>query len=370
MTNITGNITGRDFIPAFFQFRGGAMKNFFIAVLIFVSICVFSNEIFSQATVVEQQDAASFSEYTSYLEISEKFAVIPGLKEGVVPQGLAYMEEKGWFVISSYRDNAGSILSFIDAQTGELIKSLSVHNEDDSVYTGHAGGVAISESNLWISSGGFIRRIPLHEIYTASDGEIIKIADKFNTGTNASFAAFHDGVLWVGEFFHDNNYLTDSARYVRVSIFEMNHSWVTGFKLDEETDLLAANRMTDGSEPVTPDYILSVPDLVQGIAFPGNGRVILSQSYGRNNDSTISIYDGIFLEAAKKTKEINGNNVPVFVLSSKNFFDKVKVFPMSENIVSKDGQLYVLYESAAEKYRSTGKCPTDYIWKMNLNQLK
>ncbi|HPJ88584.1 MAG TPA: hypothetical protein PLO84_05625, partial [Thermotogota bacterium] len=118
------------------------MKNFFIAVLIFVSICVFSNEIFSQATVVEQQDAASFSEYTSYLEISEKFAVIPGLKEGVVPQGLAYMEEKGWFVISSYRDNAGSILSFIDAQTGELIKSLSVHNEDDSVYTGHAGGVA------------------------------------------------------------------------------------------------------------------------------------------------------------------------------------------------------------------------------------
>jgi hypothetical protein len=342
-------------------------KIFVIVVLVILSITSFSNAMLSQTNVVQPRTSNSFREYEQYLEISEKFALIPGLEGILVPQGLAYIEEKDWFAISYYQKDNYSVLSFVDGTTGEMVKSLIVCNEDGMYYTGHAGGLAVSYSNLWISSGSYIRKIPLQQIYDTDDGEKIKIVNKFNTGTNASFATFNDGVLWVGEFFHDNNYLTDGDRYVRINIFEVNHSWVVGFKLDKESDTLVSADIIDEKTPVIPDYILSIPDIVQGIAFLGNDEVALSQSYGRANDSTIQVYGNILLNAEHRKTDVNGTAVPTWILNSKNVAYKLTTFPMSENIVPKDGLLYILYESAAKKYLPTTKYGTDYIWKTNLN---
>lgn len=335
-----------------------------------MTICVFSNEKFTQIRVVNEETNKQFAEYTPYFEISEKFAVIPGLNEKLIPQGMGYIEDKNWFVLSYYRSTGASVLSCVDADTGTLIKSVPVSNEDGTIYTGHAGGVAVSRLNLWISSGGFLRRIPLSDLYAAQDGEIVRIVDKFNTGTNASFVTFNDDVLWVGEFFHDGNYLTNTDHYVRISIFEVNHSWVTGFKVDAQTDLVQKAVADTGADPVVPDYILSIPDIVQGIVVADNGEIILSRSYGRGNDSTISVYHPIVFEEPVTLKTIEGVEVPIWVLSSKTLSGKITALPMSENIYLKDDMLYILYESAGEKYRATTKYATDYIWKMKLDLLK
>jgi len=346
------------------------MRNILITVMILMTICVFSNETFSQTAVVGTQDPDVSETYTPYFEISEQFAIIPGLKERLIPQGLAYIAEKDWFVISHYRSGAVSVLSFVDAATGEWIKSVTLSNEDGSVYTGHAGGVAVSRLNLWISSGSFLRRIPLQALYSAGNGESIRIVDKFNAGTNASFVTCNNDVLWVGEFFHNNDYLTDSEHYARISIFEMNHAWVTGFKLNTQSDLLQTEPQADENIPVIPDYILSIPDIVQGMAFSESGQIVLSESYGRNNDSTIAVYASILFDEPDRMKTVNGEEVPMWILSSKNFSGKVTALPMSENIVMKDGRLYILYESAGEKYLTTTRYATDHIWQMNLSLLE
>ncbi len=343
------------------------MRKIFLSIFLIFSICMFASVSISQTSVVKPRISNFFKEYDNYLEISEQFSLIPGLKEEYVPQGLGYISSEDWFVVSSYYSKGPSILSFLNGTTGEFIKSVIVLNEDGSNYTGHAGGVAVSKSNLWISSGSYLRKISLEKILSSKDGEEIRIESKFNAGTNASFAAYKNGVIWSGEFYRFDNYLTDPTHYQKIETGERNNAWITGFKLDETTDELINSIPIDASIPVTPDYIISVPDIVQGVAFLDNGKIALSKSYGRANDSVIQIYG--FDSASTADVDIKGKSVPLWVLSNLNLERELLVLPMSEGIIQKDDYFYILYESAAKKYLITTKYATDYIWRIPIELL-
>ena len=322
----------------------------------------------TQESVVKERTTNFFREYDHYLEISEKGLLIPALKEEFIPQGMAYLSEKDWIVISYYQAKGPSILTFLDATTGQMIKGLTILNEDGTDYTGHAGGLAISKSNLWISSGGFIRQIPLATIFSASDGDEIRIIYKYNAGTKASFMQHHKGVLWIGEFFHANNYLTDRSHYVKRDDGYTNHSWMVGLKLDEKTDLpVMANK--DKKNPLTPDYIISIPDIVQGVTFSEDSNISLSLSYGRTNDSRLLIFEDVLSKNPDMTVSVNHKDIPLWVLNLQNQICEFKALPMSEGILIKEGLLYILYESAAKKYLMTTKYATDYVWKVPFSAL-
>jgi len=338
------------------------MRKVFLSIFLVFSICIFASISITQTSVVKPRKTNMFKEYDNYLVISEQFSLIPGLKEDYVPQGLGYMPSEDWFVISSYSSKGPSVLSFLNGTTGEYIKSVVILNEDGSFYTGHAGGVAASEFNLWISSGKYLRKISMEKILDAKDGEEIRIESKFNTGTNASFAAYKNGVIWAGEFYRFDNYLTDPTHYQKIETGERNNAWITGFILDETTDELINTIPIDESIPVTPDYIISVPDIVQGVAFLDDGKIALSKSYGRANDSIIQIFK--FDAESASWIDIDGKSVPLWILSSLNLENELLVLPMSEGIIQKDDYFYILYESAAKKYLITTKYATDYIWRI------
>ena len=342
-------------------------KNILIILMILIFI-LFGFSFITQESVVKARETNFFREYDRYLEISEKAYLIPALKEEFIPQGMAYIPEKDWIVISYYQSKGPSILTFLDAATGQLVKGLKIFNEDGTAYTGHAGGVAVSKSNLWISSGGFIRQIPLVTIFSASDGDEVRISDRYNVGTKASFMQHHKGVLWIGEFFHANNYLTDRSHYVKRDDGYTNHSWMVGLKLDEKTDLpVMANE--EEQTPLTPDYIISIPDIVQGVTFSEDAKICLSLSYGRTNDSRLLIFEDVLSKEPDKSVSVNHQDVPLWVLNLKNQICEFKALPMSEGILIKDGLLYILYESAAKKYLMTTKYATDYVWKVPFNDI-
>ncbi len=337
------------------------MKKFVFAVIITIlSITCFSADLITQQVVVKTGENNKFKEYNEYSEISEKFAIIPGLKEGFVPQGLAYMENEDRFVISAYKDGNHSILSFIDAENGKMVKSLIICNEDGSYYTGHAGGVAVSDSNIWVSSGSKIRKIPLISVDEAKDEEKVFITEEFDAYTNASFTAYDKGVLWVGEFYHSNDYPTDKNHYFKTENGYANHSWMAGFKL---------GGVPEERPSAIPDYIISIPDIVQGVAFSQDAGIVLSTSYGRGNDSKLLIFGYVLDEIPETSVEINGKSVPMWVLHHEKLSAEIVGYPMSEGIILEKGFLFTLYESAAKKYLMTTKHATEYIWKTNLNSV-
>ena len=102
-----------------------------------------------------------------------------------------------------------------------------------------------------------------------------------------------------------------------------------------------------------------LPKKVQGICVDDNGYCYVSQSYGRNQSSYLSVYDN--LEALQK-----------------NFLNErlcVEMPPGSEAVVTENGLCYVLFETSSYKYYegSDGKgvCsyPLDKILLINQNSL-
>ena len=111
--------------------------------------------------------------------------------------------------------------------------------------------------------------------------------------------------------------------------------------------------------------ILAAPDRIQGITLTGTDKVVLSQSYGRNNKSTLFFYDNPIGEKPHSTTNLNGKQVPVFFLDGKLPCETVQAPPMTEGLAYADGVLYILFESGADKYANGGgKDPTENVWTM------
>lgn len=306
--------------------------------------------------------------YKDMWKISEDGPVIPGLEKSLVPQGLAYWQEKGWLIVSNYADNAEpSVLTIVDADTGAAVKTITLAEESGKSYTGHAGGVAVSARNAWIASGGNVYRIPLQELANAADGATIKFADRFVTPTRASFNTYAEGVLWVGEFALAPEYPTDPSHRLINNEKSQYNGWVVGYVLDKQTD-----QLPEGTDPAAPDFIFSIPDRIQGMAVTP-GHVILSQSYGRTKDSALLKYDRPDLKGEPHTRVTQGTkSVPVWFLDRKNLaksLGSLKAPPMTEGVVTDGGnRLFVLFESAAWIYRSTALSPMDRIRTIKLDE--
>lgn len=304
-------------------------------------------------------------QYPDSARISTVGPVIPGLTEGMIPQGLAYWPEQGWLITSNYIEGGKpSTLMIIDVRTQKLIKRLNLYQESGAAYTGHAGGIAVSRSYLWVASGGSLHYVPLQAVRAAPHDGKLSFAGRFSTVTRASFASYADGVLWVGDFYHPPDYPTAPSQRLTNRDGATYSAWIAGYTLESVTDLPASARWST-APAVPPDVILSVTDRIQGMAIT-ESQIILSQSYGRTKDSALLKYAKPDLASPPhQTVSIGGQTVPVWFLDSASRAPNLGVLtlpPMSEGIaVDEQGQLYVLFESAATKYRATASAPLDRI---------
>jgi hypothetical protein len=180
------------------------------------------------------------------------------------------------------------------------------------------------------------------------------------TAAKGSFATFADGILWVGEFTsRDGSYSVPDFHHFKNHEGNVNHGWMAGFILDSESDMINFDYKISGVS--YPDYILSIPDEVQGAAFI-KGRIILSQSYGRKNDSRISVYlDPLGEPAHSVFTTDDGRSIPVWILDDLNLEVEIIAPPMTEGIVNYKSSAAVLFESGSDKYRSTALHPQDRI---------
>jgi hypothetical protein len=313
----------------------------------------------------------SYAEYTDFLAKAEMSFLVPALAGKMIPQGMDIWEERGWLLISGYFPSTdifdSSIIVAIDMNTGAYVGEYYLTNTDGTPHSSHAGGVAVTEKNIYIANGSKLYRVPLTELLNAGQCGKITIADAFSVPVRASFCNYSGGYLWVGDFQYGTSYPTDEYRHMNNREGKEYKAWSVGYKLSDSTENgIKAEAMVKDSY-ATPDVILSITERIQGMA-TSEDKIILSQSYGRTNKSSLFIYDNPISGKPHSAVNLNGKMVPVYFLDGKLGCEKVQAPPMSEGLAYAGGKLYILFESGADKYANGGgKDPTENVWTMILD---
>jgi hypothetical protein len=295
-------------------------------------------------------------DYANYTEMP---CEVPGLEDGFIPQGICFVENMGMFAISGYMpddayENAQfSRIYFINPETNET-KMFII---DD--YTGHAGGIACHENDLWISSGGStstngkIYHFSL-DMFAGESGSTVSFDGYFSVPVKGSVLYCDGEKLWVTEFYNSDNKVNESHHY------GSNHAWSCGYDLPIEVDYSA-------KEKLVPDVVLSVPDKVQGMAITADGEVIFSTSYGRRNDSKMHIFEK-YSKWDIATVNVFDTDVTLYVSKKKNRITRFKMPTLMEGLDYYNGKLYIIFESGAQTYADAKEINKD-IWEMDINSI-
>lgn len=313
--------------------------------------------------------------YQGLWDISEDGPVIPGLVQDIVPQGLTYYIKKDWLLAVNYLDDGRpGTLTVTEASSGNLVKSVLLYNQDGTPYTGHAGGITISKKHVWIASEQYLYPLKISDLVTAENNEEIRFINQIPVPVEAAYNVYDDGILWVGEFYEPNSYPTDPSHHKKNRLGEMQYAWMIGYDLERNHDMLSRDHWDgDLEQPATPDYILSTTGKVQGaiVQHKNITGITLSTSYGRGNDSLLYRYENPLKEDPHDYVTIGEKEVPLWFLDGKTAKPRqsIEAIPMPEGIVEVKNDLYVLFESGANKYRYTTTYPMDRMLKIDFRTL-
>lgn len=285
--------------------------------------------------------------FPAFEKMSKKEFSIPGLKDGVCPQGLCALpeNEQGYeFAMSGYCGEKASRVYLIGGGEKERYITLTKDGKADN---SHFGGVTVSEEYLYVASGREIACVPLESALAAEQGEGVA-AEYFDVGLQAAFCQYYEGELYVGEFYRAGNYETPKEHHLEVAGGEINHAFVYAFA-SAEGAVGEGEEIGCGIDFTSPVKVLSVCDQVQGIAV-FEGGIALSCSYGLPA-SKLRVYKNVLNGEPSNSVQIGDTALPLYILDASNALQTIAAPCMSEEIAVKDGRLYILFESASNKYK-------------------
>lgn len=283
--------------------------------------------------------------YSDFYARATKEFEIPGLSEGFTPQGLCHADKEKVFLVCGYmKDGSASRIYVVDEKTEKMTKYFTL-NTEDGAYTGHAGGIATDGTNVWIAGDGTVNRFSFEEAMNVENGNSVQIFDSFVSNNGADFVTVDrtKNNLWVGEFHREGKYDTDESHFIETSDGTINKAISFCYEIN--------NDGTCGITSTTPIMALSTPSLVQGMSFTTE-KIVISTSYSLPN-SHIYSYTNIMEQTsiAEKTFKYNDTTeIPLFVLENKILIEDLEAPCMSEEIEFVNGKIYVLFESACQKY--------------------
>lgn len=312
-----------------------------------------------------QRSAAQWSGYGAYrrfLSTADKKFVIPGLNEGFVPQGITFCEKENSFMISGYNACGGAAyILTVDAKSGRINGEYKIVKGDGTDFTGHSGGIASFGRYVYITDGYILYYIP-SAVFTGGSKEV-KIGGEIRLPAYASFISAFDGYLWAGNFYHKS--LSGGYDVCACDGYgKLYRTLIAGYRFDFDCEgALRTSTFGDISTAIAYAAVFA-PDEVQGIAFLGNGDMHLSCSYGREVMSQQLLYSYPLKRSCDTVVTLGKNQIPAWFLNNDSLKRSLVVPPMSEGVVARNGMVYVIFESASDKYRETALDPTDSAWEI------
>lgn len=267
-------------------------------------------------------NAVKFTIYEDYYLMEENICTNPGLNDGFVCQGICVSEDDERILVSGYMKNGENSRIYVtDYNSNSYYVSLQAGGK---AFTGHAGGVAVTDGTVYLASGKKIYTLPFTEVFAAANGEVLDMSVEIELEHDASFVYTDERYLYVGEFFDTDSelervFMTDNGAYPAV---------ISRYPINDLT---------------APDKMYAVREQVQGVCFTPDGKVILSTSYGLA-DTVYYEYE----EADAVLTEGAYNGLPVYALD--NCLREIHGPAMGEDLDYLDGRVITLTESASDKY--------------------
>lgn len=275
---------------------------------------------------------------------SEEFDV-QGIKNKYTPQGLTYSEKYNVAIQTSYNKKGKvSMLYVTNLSNNKLIKSLKLLNSDGTLDTKHVGGITTDEDKVWITNDYTVDILDLDELITTKE-DSIKIKETYELPNRGDFTLYDKGILWIGDFFLKHIY-----------------------DCPDDNPLLFGYVLKDNISYDDPDYVISLPIMVQGMERDSEGKFIFTDSYTNLVHSKLTIYSNV-LEGDASTYTINGKEIPYYKLDKSNLIKTYKLPPMAEGLFLKDKELYIVFESASDTYwEALPRLPK--VLKFNIKEIK
>ena len=274
--------------------------------------------------------------FISFYKRARKEFRMPGLSDGFVGQGLDYLEEEA-FITCGYNAKKGqcSLVYYVDKNGKSRCTKLK--NADGTNYTGHTGGIAHYKEYFYITGDDGCDVFALSDLLEGRS-ESVKLGE-IKTFMNPAYCNVYDGRFYTGTFYRAGNYETPDWQRITTPAGDKNTAVITVFDIDDG----AADTFYVSPSPVAA---YSTRGLVQGMTFTED-RIVLSASYGLAA-SHLYFYGNSGISSGQLN--LNGKNIPLYYLDSAALVDTVKAPPMSEEIVYLNGRIYIMNESASNKY--------------------
>lgn len=259
-------------------------------------------------------------------------------ESGFVAQGLDYIESEKLFLSCGYAKKKGeaSMVYSLDENGGNG-KITKLKNADGTNYTGHTGGIAHYGEYAFITGEDGCDVFKLSD-FTQGKSQAVKVGEIASpTGHDPAFVTVHGDTLYEGTFYRKGNYETPQNERITTPCGDENTALIYAYRLGGEENFGVSEN---------PYAAYSVCGLVQGVEIYGD-TIVLSTSWSLS-PSHLKFYDKSGIVAGQFT--LNGTNIPLYYLDSNNLVKSVTAPPMSEEIVYKDGRLFIMTESASDKY--------------------
>ena len=282
--------------------------------------------------------------FRAFYQRAESTFAMPGIHSGYVPQGFDYDTDRGLFLSTGYMSNGkASRVYVMDGEGGEYHAALA--NADGSAYTGHTGGIVHNGDYVYVTGDNGLDVFAYQDILA---GNTAKKVGEIRAYINPAYCYIADGYLLTGSFYREGNFETADYERMETPCGEKNTALITVFKLDEGADF--------GVNP-TPCAVISTRGLAQGMCITDSGKIILSTSYALAA-SKLFVYDSAKLQVEEnyvfsgKTKDGLPFSLDVkrVFLDGNSLVDVIKAPAMSEELVYLDGKIYIMNESACNKY--------------------
>ena len=277
-----------------------------------------------------------------FYENAEAAFPTPGVHDGFVQQGFDYVEEEKAFLAAGYMtDDTASRVCVIKEDGSTTYTQLQKANGND--YTGHTGGVAHFGAYVYITGSTGVDVFSYDDIISGKAST--KKLGVVKTYNDPAHCYIHNGYLLVGSFYDVGKYETPDHERMKTPSGDQNTSIITVFKLDEAFEF--------GIDP-TPKAVISTRSQVQGMCVTNSGKVVLSTSYGLTI-SQLFVYDTSDLKVEENYRFTDGEEfdfegLKLVYLDSASVVDVIKAPPMAEELVYLDGKIYIISESASNKY--------------------
>ena len=227
----------------------------------------------------------------------------------MIPQGITIYNNL--YLITAY-DSLGNVNSvcYVVTKYGKLLKTIDLKTK------AHVGSIVYDEFN---------KLIWLPDINGSLNA--YKVDDFLLNDEVSPIYVFND----IGEDLF--NYLNNKENDIAYLDVNNNNLYVGSFSINKE-GLVKEYKINDNNLEYISKF--KVPEKVQSIAFINDDKInymLLSRSYGRNNDSYLEIY-----------KKEDNKIIKVKTLT---------LPPMLEQISIDDNKLYAIFESNAVKYQES-----------------